>query len=175
MPDAIDSLRPQLDRADRSDIHGVWIRRTGIGLLLAVTVAALLNLFGQHASTAGTRSAVADLSVHSPTRVRAGLLYQAKITITAHQALPKAQLVLDNALIDGLTLNTVEPSAPAETSGPGGSLVLTLGRLRAGQTFVQYLDYQVNPTSSGSRHQAVTLKSDGVPVVSVGRSFTVIP
>jgi hypothetical protein len=83
--------------------------------------------------------------------------------------------VLSSGWIDGLTLNTNEPSAPSETGGPNGSLVLSLGSLQAGQTFVQYFEYQVNPTSVGSRDQDMTLASDGAPVVSIARTLTVVP
>lgn len=175
MSEAIDTIRPEIERSDRSDIHGVWIRRAGMLLLLAIAVLALLNVFGQRSSTASVHSAAADLTVHGPTRVRAGLLYQDKITVTAHQTIPKAALVLSSGFLDGLTQNTNEPSAVSETSGPGGSLVLTLGKLIPGQTFVQYLDYQVNPTSSGTRDQDVTLQSASAPIVTLRRQLTVIP
>jgi hypothetical protein len=175
MHDVIESIRPAIDRSDRSDVHGVWIRRFGLLLLLSVTVLALFNVFGQRSSTVSAHSATADLVVHSPTRVRAGLLYQAKITIVARQAIPSASLQLSAGWIDGLTQNTSEPSAVSETSGPDGSLILTLGRLNPGQTFVQYLDYQVNPTSSSSRTQVVTLRSGSTPIVALHRTVTVIP
>lgn len=77
--------------------------------------------------------------------------------------------------VDGLTINTDEPSASTETSGPGGSLVLSLGSLKAGETFVQYFEYQVNPTSVSSRVQQVTLRSRGVDLVSVRRTMTILP
>jgi hypothetical protein len=175
MHDAVESIRPEIDRSDRSDVHGVWIRRFGICLLVAVVILALFNVFGQRASTSTARSPVADLTVHAPTTVRAGLLFQGKITIVAHQDLAKASLVLGSGWIDGLTLNTNEPSAASETSGPSGALVLSLGALKAGQTFVQYFDYQVNPTSNSSRRQQMTLESGGTPVVSMTRTMTVFP
>jgi hypothetical protein len=175
MHDVVEAIRPELDRSDRSDIHGVWIRRFGLLLLFAVPVLALLNVFGQRASTATARSPSADLVVHGPTRVRAGLLYQDTISIVVRQTIPKASLDLSSGWIDGLTQNTNEPSAATQTSGPNGSLILTLGRLPAGQTFVQYLDYQVNPTSVSSRTQTVTLLSGSRSIVSLHRSVTVIP
>jgi hypothetical protein len=175
MHDVIEAIRPELDRSDRSDVHGVWIRRCGLLLLLAVSVLALLNVFGQRASTASAHSPAADLVVHGPTRVRAGLLYQVTITVVARQALPHASLELSRGWLDGLTQNTNEPSASGETSGPGGSVIMTIGRLQPGQSFVQYLDYQVNPTSFSSRDQDVTLRNAGVPIATLHRTLTVIP
>jgi len=175
MNDAVESIRPELDRSDHSDVHGVWIRRFGICLLGAVVILALFNVFGQRASTSTARAAAADLTVHAPTTVRAGLLFQAKITVVAREDLPKTSLVLSHGWIDGFTMNTNEPSATSEASGPGGALVLSLGSLRAGQTYVQYFEFQVNPTSNSSRRQNVTVESDGAPVVSMTRTMTVFP
>jgi hypothetical protein len=175
MHDVIEAIRPELDSSDRSDIHGVWVRRFGLLLLAAVAVLALLNVFGQRASTVSADSPAATLTVHSPTRVRPGLMYQATITVVAKRAIPAASIVLSRGWIDGLTQNTNEPSASTETSGPGGSLVFVIGPMRPGQTFVQYLEYQVNPTSISSRDQTVTIRSHRLPLVALHRTMTVIP
>jgi hypothetical protein len=175
MHDVIAPIQPTLERSDRGDAIGVWLRRAGMCVLLAVIVVALFNVVGQRAGNATVRSSVADLSVRAPSRVRPGLLYQTKVIITAHERLSHASLRLGSGWIDGLTLNTEEPGASTETSGPNGSLVLSLGQLAAGQTFVQYLDYQVNPTSISSRSQTVAVISDGAVVVSLNHELTVIP
>jgi hypothetical protein len=175
MPDVIAPLSPDRRHSERAAVYGVWIRRFGVGLLLAVVVVALCNVLGQRASDATVRASAADITVHAPTRVRPGLLFQARVTVVAHQALPKAELVFNKSWIDGLTMNTNEPSASSETSGPDGSLILTLGALQAGQTYTQYFEYQVNPTSFGRRSQTVTVTSNGMPVVSLSRTLTVIP
>jgi hypothetical protein len=153
----------------------VWIRRAGITLLAVVVVVALCNVVGQRASSATVHAAAADITVHAPTRVRPGLLFQARVTVVAHETLPKTELVFDKGWIDGLTINTNEPSASNETSAPGGGLSLTVGTLQAGQSYTHYFEYQVNPTSSSGRTQTVTVRSNGVPVVSLSRTLTVIP
>jgi hypothetical protein len=40
---------------------------------------------------------------------------------------------------------------------------------------VQYLAYQVNPTSLSRRAQAITLVSDGVAIVTLHRTMTIVP
>jgi hypothetical protein len=175
MRNAMEVIEPELERSDRSGVYGVWVRRTGMLLMAAVTVVALCNVFGQRASDASGSSAAATVIVHSPSRVRAGLLFQGRITVEAHQALPAATLVLSRGWVDGLTMNTAEPSPSTQTSGPGGSLILGIGALHAGETFVQYFEYQVNPTSVSSRVQQVTLRSSGADVVSVRRTMTILP
>ena len=82
--------------------------------------------------------------------MRGGLLYQARFTIVAHQALNDATLVLNESWIDGLTVNTIEPS-PVNQASRNGSLAFELGHLPAGAKYVLYMDYQVNPTTVGSR------------------------
>jgi hypothetical protein len=175
MRDVIEPVSTDRPHSERADAYGVWIRRAGIALLVAVVVVALCNVVGQRAGNATARAGAADISVHAPTRVRPGLLFQARITVVAHQTLPNADLVLDKGWVDGLTINTNEPSASKETSAPGGGLILTIGTLQAGQTYTQYFEYQVNPTSFSGRSQTVTLRSNGTAVVSLSRTLTVIP
>jgi hypothetical protein len=175
MGDSFEPVQRAARGAGRGGAIDLWIRRAGIGLLLAVIVLALLNVFGQRSSTAGAGSASADLTVHSPRTVRTGLFFQARFTIVAHRTLPAASLVLGSGWIEGLTLNTEEPSPSTETSGPGGSLKFDLGTLDAGETYTEYLEYQVNPTSSSSRTQLVTVDSAGTPVVSLHRTMTILP
>ncbi|MGN6474516.1 MAG: hypothetical protein ACTHK4_12840 [Mycobacteriales bacterium] len=169
---SIESSRPAIVRGDRV---GVWIRRAAMCLLTAVVVIALCNVVGQRASTAHASTSFAELDVRAPTAVRAGLLFQAKISVTARTALSNAELELGSGWIDGLTMNTAEPSASNETSGPAGSLVFDIGTLQAGQTYVEYLEYQVNPTSISRRDQVVTVLSNKTPAVSLHRTMTVVP
>ncbi|HVX68125.1 MAG TPA: hypothetical protein VHA79_00350 [Mycobacteriales bacterium] len=168
----IDSTRPVDERYDRV---GVWLRRLAMCLLTAVVVVALANVVGQRAATAHAASSRAVIEVRAPTAVRPGLIFQAKISITARSVLPDAQLELSSGWVDGLTINTLEPSPSAETSGPDGSLRFDIGALQPGQTWVQYVEYQVNPTSLSRRHQAITLLSDTQPVVTLNRTMTVVP
>ncbi len=164
--------RPQTERLDRV---GVWIRRGGVCVLLAVVVIALLNVVGQRASTSTASSPEASLTVRAPKAVRSGLLFQGRFAVTAHRPLSNVQLVLGRGWIDGLTMNTEEPAASTETSGPNGSLVFALGSLKAGQTFVQYLEYQVNPTSIGGRNQYVGLRSGNTDLISMNHHMTIVP
>ncbi|MBV9487092.1 MAG: hypothetical protein JO246_13650 [Frankiaceae bacterium] len=173
-----DAIRPVADsRAafERHDRVGLLVRRAGVAILAGVVIAALFNVFGQRANTAVANGAAASVEVHAPTVVRPGLLYQAKISITARSAIPAAQLVFSHGWFDGMTLNTAEPGPATETSARNGSVIFSIGPLTAGQTFVQYLEFQVNPTSSSRRGQVVTVRSHGVGLVSLSRTMTVFP
>ena len=151
-----------------------WIRRAILLVIVAAIVAALANVFGQRASDAARSAPAAKLEVRAPTVVRGGLLYQARFTISARQELKKATLVLDRDWLEGLTINTAEP-APLGEASRNGDLALELGHVPAGQKHVLYLQYQVNPTSIGRRHQTTTLLDGDRAIVAVRRSLTVFP
>jgi len=151
-----------------------WARRVGMLMLAAVSVLALLNFFGQHASNSSVTTPVATLTLHTPNDVRRGLLYESRFTITAHTSLTNAVLHLNPGWANGLTMNTIEPSPVDETSDQG-SLVFTLGPIDAGDTYVFHLQYQVNPTTAGSRTQVVSLTDGKIPVASLTRHLMVWP
>jgi hypothetical protein len=170
-PDLI-VLKRHRDLVGRRD--EAWVRRALLLLVVAFVTAGLANVFGQHASSAARTAPDAELEVRSPTAVRGGLIYQARFTITARQELSKAILVLDRDWLEGLTVNTVEP-APLGEASRNGSLALELGHVPAGDEYVLYLQYQVNPTSVGRRNQTTTLLDGERVIVSLRRSLTVYP
>lgn len=151
-----------------------WVRRSLVGLLTVVALLALLGFVGQSTSTTRADAAAATLSVDAPGSVRGGLLYQARFTILAHQELKDATLFLNSRWIDGLTVNTIEPGPVNEASRDGG-LVLELGHIAAGGKYVLYLDYQVNPTTIGSRTLRAELEDGDQPVTSLTRTLRIWP
>jgi len=160
------------------DLHGrgwhPWLRRSLVGLVALVALLALLGFVGQSPSTTQTVTPAATLSVNAPGSVRGGLLYQARFTIVAHQELKNATLVLNAKWIDGLTVNTIEPS-PVNEASRNGKLALELGHLAAGAKHVLYLDYQVNPTTVGSRTLEAELEDGEQPVASLTRHLRIWP
>jgi hypothetical protein len=175
MPDVLQPIRTVREAEERSAPRRVWVRRACCLLLAAVPVLALLNLVGQRAHDSTASSPAATLVVHAPTRVRAGLLYQTKFTIRAREDIKNVTLVLGNGWLDGLTMNTNEPSASSETAGPDGGVALRLGTLNTGQTYVQYFEFQVNPTTVGRRSQSVVLRSGSTQLLALDHTLTVFP
>lgn len=151
-----------------------WARRVLLGLVGVVLVLALLDVFGQRPSTERSEAGAATLSVNAPSAVRGGLLFQTRITTEAHSELKDATLVLNQAWLAGLTLNTLEPS-PLNEASSDGSLSLELGHLPAGSKHVLYLEYQVNPTTVGSRTLRLELRDGGTPVATLTRSLRIFP
>lgn len=173
------SVEEQIAASRRADetsaVWRLWLRRTGVAALTAVPVIALFNVVGQRATTTTRETPSVTVSLHAPSRIRTGLLFQAKITIVAHRTLPSVNLVMGKGWIDGITMNTDEPGGSTETSTADGGLSLSMGKLLPNVPFTQYFEFQVNPTSWGNRSQPVSVTSNGVPVIRIDHTMTVIP
>ncbi|MFL5959772.1 MAG: hypothetical protein ACJ75G_05860 [Gaiellaceae bacterium] len=171
IPDAI-VLRRDRDLEPRQ--NDIWVRRGLFGLVCIVPLLALANLFGQRPETSiGTVSA-ARFSISAPSRVRGGLLYQARFRITAKKRLDQAALVLDRGWLDGMTINTMEPS-PVSQASENGKLGLDLGPIPAGKSYVLFVDFQVNPVNVGHRDQTVTLYDGNRSLITLHRTITIFP
>jgi hypothetical protein len=134
----------------------------------------LLNLFGQRPVTSEAATDAALLKVYAADRVRGGLYYEARFTVTAKQDLKNATLVLEPGWAEGITINTVEPSPVAEASRDG-NLVFELGHVPAGTSHIFFLHLQVNPTTIGRRSQDVALYDGDTFLTKVDRSVTIYP
>jgi hypothetical protein len=151
-----------------------WLRRGLLALVGVVLLLALLNVFGQRPSSDRVSSSAAHLEVTVPDSVRGGLLFQARFTIEAEQELKDATLVLGRGWLEGLTLNTIEPS-PLNEASRNGKLALEFGHLPAGSKYVLFVEYQVNPTTVGRRTLNVELEDGEQPILSSERDLTIFP
>jgi hypothetical protein len=175
MSDVLQPIRDVRQAQEHTAPRRVWVRRACCLLLAAVPVLALLNVFGQRAHSATETAPAASLTLRAPSHVRPGLMYQAKLTIVARQTIKATTLVLGNGWLDGFTMNTNEPSATSETTGPDGGLSLSLGTLKPGQTYVQYFEMQVNPTTVGTKSQPVSLRSGSTQLLALDHTIRVFP
>jgi len=171
VPDTI-VLKRDLDLAGRR--NEIWVRRGLLALVCVVPVLALLNLFGQRPAGSEAAVAAARLQVYAPTRVRGGLLFEARFHVTAEQDIKKAILVLDPGWLEGMTVNTIEP-APTNEASANGSLSLELGHIPGGQSYLLFIQFQVNPTNFGHRHQTVQLYDGSRKLLELHRTMTVFP
>jgi len=72
-------------------------------------------------------------------------------------------------------MNTIEPSPVSETSD-NGRLSFELGKIPAGQSYILYLQFQVNATNVAfGRPQTVELRDGKTTLISYKRSVTVFP
>jgi hypothetical protein len=171
--DVPDQLTLQVAR-DREGKRDVKVRRAMVAALVVFLGLGLFNLFGQRPATTTAGADAATLEVHAPKRVRGGLFYQARFSIEALREVEQATLVLDSGWAEGITINTVEPS-PVSAASRDGKLVYELGRIRAGQKHVFFMQLQVNPTNVGHRSQDVQLFDGEELLATIDRSITVLP
>ena len=171
---------PQMLTLERHrDLEGVYhagliVRRVGWALLAVVAVLGLLNVFGQQPTTTVKDASAARLELYGPSHLRGGLLFMARFTITAKQDLQNATLVFAPGWTEDMTINTIEPSPTNETSDEG-LLALELGQIKAGATFVLYMEFQVNPTNVGRSSQDVELRDGDTHIATIERTMTVYP
>ena len=150
------------------------LRTVVLAILVVFVLLGLANVFGQRPGTQTGTSAPADLEIVAPSRVRGGLIYEARFTIRAHEDLTHAALLLAPGWLESQTINTIEPSPIAETSR-NGSLLLTLGPVKKGQHFTLYIEVQVNPTNVGRRDADVALYDADERLLGLDRTITVFP
>jgi hypothetical protein len=153
----------------------LWPRRLILGAIAVFAVLGLLNVFGQRPVNASAHSAEASLKMYAPDRLRGGLLFSARFHVTAHRDVKDAVLVLDQGWAEGTAINTIEPSPVGEASRDG-KLSLDLGHIRAGQSYVLYMQFQANATNLAWRRPAgVTLLDGSTRLLHIDRNVTIYP
>jgi hypothetical protein len=171
LPDGLDRER-HLEQAAKPG--RLWGRRTLMLATLALPVLALLNVFGQRSTTTSVDSPKATLSVRAPARLRGGLLYQTRFTVTAHEQIKSLSLVLSPGWFDGLTVNAAEPQ-PSQEASSNGSVALSYGAVDAGKRLIAFIYWQANPTTVADRNVTVDLYDGATHLAHVNRNLTVLP
>jgi hypothetical protein len=172
------SLPDGLTLERNRDLHGrsghPLYRRALLGAIAVLPVLALLNVFGQRPSTTSAHALAADLEVTAPARLRSGLIFQVRVTVTAHQDIAKPQLVFDPGWWESMSENSMEPN-PSSQDNENGRVVLSYNKLAAGHRLVAWLYFQVNPTNVGKRREDVELDDGATMITRVRRSLTIFP
>lgn len=174
MAEIPDTIVLERDRDLAGRAWEIWVRRALFALLPLISVLALLNLFGQRPTSVTVSSPEASLKLFAPPRVRSGLLFEARFRITARQDLKKATLVLHPGWLEGMTVNTIEPS-PVDEASANGKLSLDLGHIPAGKSYLLFVQFQIDPTNVGHRPQTVELFDGDQKLLQLDRSITVFP
>ena len=153
--------------------HPVY-RRVLFGLVCVIPVLAVINLFGQHATSKTVDGAGATLDVEMAKELRGGLLHQLRMTVTATQDMEHPQFVMSPGWFEQNTENAVVPD-PIEQSSSNGRVVLSYGPLHAGQKLTVWVDFQVNPINVGRRTVNIDFNDGPRHVASFKRTITVFP
>jgi hypothetical protein len=153
----------------------VWFRRGLLALVALIPLLGLFNVFGQRPGKPTVATSAARLQLYAPTRARGGLLYEARFHITARQEIKNAILVLDPGWAEGQQINTIEPGPTGEASRDG-QLEFTLGHIPQGQTYLLFMQFQVNPTNvAWRRPQNVELFDGNTHLLTLKHHLTVYP
>src|SRR5690242_1012942 len=110
--------------SDRGLALGLWTRRAFVALFVLVGLLALLNVFGQRASSSQALAPAARMTLRAPETVRGGLLFQSRIDIRALRPIQNPRLVFDDGWLEEMQVNSIEP-APQSESSRNGRLVLS--------------------------------------------------
>jgi hypothetical protein len=73
-----------------------------------------------------------------------------------------------------MSVNSTVPE-PTEQSSENGRVVLSYGKVAAGETHVSWIYFQVNPTNVGERTENVEVRDGEAPLGRVHRSLTIFP
>jgi hypothetical protein len=172
-------LPGDLDARRDRDLEGrarhQWQRRLGLGLLAALVIAALFNVFGQREVESNASEPAATLQVIAPEHLRPGLIFEGQFRIEAHEKLAQPTIVLAPGWLDSITLNSLEPAPKDETSRPDGSVALLFPSIPAGGAMTFHTMWQVNPTAFGHKSTDVQLLDGDRPIASIDRRTTIYP
>jgi hypothetical protein len=171
IPDRI-VLKRHRDLEGRS--RRIWWRHGIVALLAVFLVLGLLNVFGQAQTIVNTGTGAASLQLSAPSNLRGGLLYTVRFTISAKSDVKNAVLLLSSGWAEGKQINTIEPT-PLGQASRNGDLLFTLGHIPAGQKYVLYMGFQVNPTHVGNESEDVTLYDGGRRLAHIERTVAVYP
>ncbi|HKD33938.1 MAG TPA: hypothetical protein VKB73_10745 [Gaiellaceae bacterium] len=175
MADVPDAIVLERDRDMKGRRYDIWVRRVLMSLVAAIPILALSNVFGQRPETNTLVVPAASLKIDAPSRLRGGLLFNARFHITARRDIKDAYLVLGPGWAEGMQINTIEPSPVSETSD-NGRLSFELGRIGAGHSYILFMGFQVDPTNvAWNREQTVWLNDGKTRLITFSRSLRVFP
>ena len=175
MTDAPDRLTLKRNRDLDGISHVPWSRRLVLTLILVFLALGLANVFGQRPGTSTAAAAKARLDVYAPDHLRGGLLFSARFHVYAKEDVKNAILILDPGWLEGMAVNTIEPS-PVGQASADGRLTLQLGHIPKGSSHILFMQFQVNPTNVAWRRSADVELTDGsTPLLHVRHHFTIYP
>jgi hypothetical protein len=160
------------------DLHGrtqnPWVRRVLLCAMAVLPILALLNVFGQHPTTTTTGTPAVSVHVTAPARLRSGLIFQVRLSITARRNIKELGVVFDRGWWESMSVNSSVPE-PTEESSSDGRVVFDYGPLGAGHTHVSWIYFQVNPTNVGKRQEDIDIKDGETELAHINRSMTIFP
>lgn len=154
--------------------RSIWYRRGLLVLLAAFLILGAINVFGQRPAGVTIETPTASLELYAPTKLRGGVFFEARVTITAHHDVKNALLQLSPGWQESMQMNTIEPS-PLGQASRNGDLLFTLGHIPAGQKYRLFMQFQVSATNVGRRDTDLTLYDGARKLIHIHRVTTIYP
>ena len=158
----------------RGEIVGLWARLGVMTIVAVIALLGLLDVFGQGTTQTAASAPAAVLRVTAPKAVRGGLFFQSRVEVRARRDIAHPRLVLDEGWIEGMQVNSIEPSPVGEASRDG-RLVLSYDALDTGERLVVWFQFEVNPTNTGHRAYGLELDDADTRIAAIDRYITVFP
>jgi hypothetical protein len=164
----------ELSADERGQRVGLIARRVVMTLFTVIVLLALGGVFGQRATSSVAAGPVATLTLQAPETVRGGLFFQARIDVSATRTIGQPRFVFDEGWLEGMQVNSIEPSAQSESSR-SGRLVLSYPSIGPGDRLRIYMQFEVNPTNVGRRSFGLELDDGAARIARIDRDITVLP
>lgn len=174
MAELPEGLTPERNRDLRGPLASPIYRRVLLCCIAAIPILALLNVFGQRATTSAAHTPSVDVSVTAPARLRSGLIFQVRVEVRAHRNIKELEVVLDRGWWDAMSVNSIVPE-PTEETSEEGQVVLSYGKLDPNEKLVFWIYVQVNPTNVGKRREDIEIRDNMTPLAHIHRSMTIFP
>jgi hypothetical protein len=171
---ALDGISLERHRDLAGRMKSPWVRRGLLSCVAVLPLLALLNVFGQHPTTTSASSPVASMNVTAPARLRSGLIFQVRVQVSAHRDIKELELVFDRGWWESMSVNSIVPE-PSQESSEEGRVLLSYGKLGAGQQHVNWIYFQVNPTDVAKRTENVELRDGSTALLRIHRAITIFP
>lgn len=174
MAELPEGLTPERNRDLRGHLASPIYRRVLLCCIAALPILALLNVFGQRATTSAAHTPSVDVSVTAPSRLRSGLIFQVRVEVRAHRKIKELEAVFARGWWDAMSVNSIVPE-PTEEKSENGQVALDYGKLEPNEKLVFWVYFQVNPTNLGKRREDVEIRDDMTPLAHIHRSMTIFP
>jgi hypothetical protein len=174
MPDVPEGISLERHRDLRGRLGQLYARWLLLGVIAVLPVLALLNVFGQRATSTTVDGQAASLGVTAPAHLRSGLIFQVRVEVIAHRDIHELEIVFDRGWWESMSINSIIPE-PSKSNSQNGQVVLSYGKLEAGQKLIAWVYCQVNPTNVGERRENVEIDDNGTPLLHLHRSLTIFP
>lgn len=144
-----------------------------LAILAVVMVLGLSGVLGHERAWSADADA-ARLVVEAPEVIRNGEFFEMRVRVTAVEPIADPVVVVEAALWEDMTVNTMLP-APTDEESIDGMLRFTFAPLVAGSELLFKIDLQVNPDILGANAGTIAVADGDEPLVSTDVTISVLP